>query len=447
MNHDAKPVTNPCDLCAPLGASVAFKGVARSVAILHGSQGCATYIRRYLISHYREPVDIASSSFDEESVIFGGRDNLFRALENVADKYRPEVIGIASTCLTETIGDDLPLFVREFQKEHPDFPPIVTVSTASYRMTHTGGFRAVLDALVRHFAPEGAALSPEEVPRRINLFAGMVSPEDIRTFIELFGHFGLAGDVLPDYSETLDAGVWGEYKPLPEGGTTAERFRAAARAPATLELLHSSPEEDSPGRWLERTFDVPLYSLQYPLGIEATDRFLSVLSELAGFPEGSVPEGLKKERERLIDAYIDGHKYLFGVKVAIAAREELAEALVRFCRELGMEPVLCAVSGRSTSLEARLPGLVVMEDTDHDEIGRTAAGLGTELFIGTGKLYRAAREGGIPLIRCEFPIHDRFGGQRIGLTGYRGTFWLLDTVINTLLERKQAESPVGWTYL
>ena len=56
---------NPCKVCAPLGASLAFKGVEGAVPLLHGSQGCATYIRRYLISHFREPVDIASSSFDE----------------------------------------------------------------------------------------------------------------------------------------------------------------------------------------------------------------------------------------------------------------------------------------------------------------------------------------------------------------------------------------------
>ena len=50
---------NACKLCAPLGASLAFRGVEGAVPFLHGSQGCATYIRRYTISHFREPVDIA----------------------------------------------------------------------------------------------------------------------------------------------------------------------------------------------------------------------------------------------------------------------------------------------------------------------------------------------------------------------------------------------------
>ena len=57
--------------------------------LLHGSQGCATYIRRYMISHFREPLDIASSNFSEETAIFGGRENLRTALENVVRQYCP----------------------------------------------------------------------------------------------------------------------------------------------------------------------------------------------------------------------------------------------------------------------------------------------------------------------------------------------------------------------
>ena len=59
------PVQNACKLCAPLGACLALRGIRGAVPLLHGSQGCATYIRRYLIGHFREPCDIPASSFDE----------------------------------------------------------------------------------------------------------------------------------------------------------------------------------------------------------------------------------------------------------------------------------------------------------------------------------------------------------------------------------------------
>src|SRR5512135_3320932 len=109
--------TNACKLCKPLGACLAFRGIEGAVPFLHGSQGCATYMRRYVISHFREPVDIASSSLGEKHAVYGGGPNLKKGLRNVAAKYRPQLIGLATTCLTETIGDDVPHLLKEFRAE------------------------------------------------------------------------------------------------------------------------------------------------------------------------------------------------------------------------------------------------------------------------------------------------------------------------------------------
>ena len=79
--------TNACKLCAPLGACLAFRGIEGAVPFLHGSQGCATYMRRYLISHFREPMDIASSSLGEKHAVFGGGPNLKQGITNVMHKY------------------------------------------------------------------------------------------------------------------------------------------------------------------------------------------------------------------------------------------------------------------------------------------------------------------------------------------------------------------------
>ena len=101
----------------PLGACIAFKGIEGCVPFLHGSQGCATYMRCYLISHYREPVDIASSALGESEAVFGGGPNLKQGLVNVINKYQAKAVGIATTCLTETIGDNVQAIVKEFQDE------------------------------------------------------------------------------------------------------------------------------------------------------------------------------------------------------------------------------------------------------------------------------------------------------------------------------------------
>jgi nitrogenase molybdenum-iron protein NifN len=50
---------NACKLGRPLGACLVFLGVKSCIPFLHRSQGCSTYIRRYLISRFREPMALA----------------------------------------------------------------------------------------------------------------------------------------------------------------------------------------------------------------------------------------------------------------------------------------------------------------------------------------------------------------------------------------------------
>ena len=224
---------NACKLCAPLGAALVFRGVRGGMPFLHGSQGCATYIRRYLISHFREPVDIASSGFTEDSAVFGGAAILEQGLGNVRRQYRPELIGVATTCLSETIGEDVRALLRGYVRAHghePEFPVLVHVSTPSYRGTHADGFHAAAEALVVALAEAG--------PRGTGLavFPGMVSPADLRGLRALFASYGLEAALVPDYGDTLDGPAWDEYRPMPDGGTPVEALRGLGRAAAALQF-------------------------------------------------------------------------------------------------------------------------------------------------------------------------------------------------------------------
>src|SRR5512145_2262959 len=136
---------NACKMCTPLGACLAFSGVEGMLPLLHGSQGCSTYIRRYLISHFREPLDIASSNFSEQSAIFGGGENLKTALKNVSKSYSPSSIGVCTTCLSETIGDDVKAIVHEYAASAGDeAPKIIHVATPSYVGSHFDGYIAAI---------------------------------------------------------------------------------------------------------------------------------------------------------------------------------------------------------------------------------------------------------------------------------------------------------------
>src|SRR6056300_763828 len=98
---------NPAKTCKPIGAMYAALGIHGCLPQSHGSQGCCSYHRSALTRHYKEPVMAGTSSFTEGSSVFGGQANLLTALNNMFTIYNPEIVAVHSTCLSETIGDDL----------------------------------------------------------------------------------------------------------------------------------------------------------------------------------------------------------------------------------------------------------------------------------------------------------------------------------------------------
>jgi nitrogenase molybdenum-iron protein NifN len=254
--------------------------------------------------------------------------------------------------------------------------------------------------------------------------------------------------MLPDYSDPLDGPIHDTYHPLPEGGTAIPDIARMATADATLDLTMPGTCGRTSDVLAER--GVPKTVLGLPIGIEATDAWIGALERVSGRP---AIDWLGSERGRLLDAYADGHKYVYGKRLALFGDPELVVALAKFATEIGMRPVLCATGARNRALSQGLEVLGanaverVLEDTDFSTIETVAKELEVELMIGNSKGYRVARNMGVPLLRLGFPIHDRIGAGRILCVGYRGTLGLFDSLVNLLLERVQDESKVGFSYL
>ncbi|MDQ8208314.1 nitrogenase component 1 [Coraliomargarita sp. SDUM461003] len=441
---------NACKLCAPLGAAMVFKGIRGCLPFLHGSQGCATYIRRYMISHFREPVDIASSSFSEDDAIFGGARNFELGIENVISQYQPELIGVATTCLSETIGDHMLGMIKTYQDNHQaEGPPLVHVSTPAYSGTHSDGYFATTLAIVKKFAlPSNFRLS-----HRVNIIPAMMSCADLRHLRELCERYGLSSTLLPDYNATLEGGSWDAYHRISPGGTSLEEIEEMGASTATLELSHSQANvKQSAGSYLKSACGVPLHSLGWPIGIRLSDQLFTSLSEISG---REMPSEIADERARLVDAYVDAHKYVSGKTAALYGEPDFVIGMAAFLSEIGVRPILCATGSKTpqwkellhNEIEGGMADVEALTGVDHAKLASRARERKPDLLIGSSKGYPLARELGIPLLRCGFPIHDRIGGQRQLYVGYRGTQQIFDRVVNAFLEAKQKYSETGYSYL
>ncbi|MDR2820123.1 MAG: radical SAM protein [Desulfovibrio sp.] len=434
--------TNPCKMCMPMGAVSAFYGIAGCMSILHGSQGCSTYIRRHMATHYNEPVDIASSSLTEEGTVFGGEKNLIRGLDNLIKLYRPKVIGVSTTCLAETIGEDVPAIVRGYLESRPDCKvKVITVNSAGYSGTQYEGWFRALHALVEQADMDAAPHNG------VNVITGPISPADTRALKVLLNGTGLSCTLLPDISDNLDGKHGASYNRLPSGGTPLAEIARMAGARATLELATFTPDGASPGRLLEEKYNVPLTRLNMPIGLRDTDAFLRALENLGGV----IPAGVKEERGRFLDAMIDAHKYNALGRAAVFGEPDLVYGLTRLCCENGLIPVVAATGSNCPPLAAILEEEIrpaadnvlvtrfsVLNFADFDDIERAALENGANLLIGNSDGRRLAHKHSLPIVRCGFPVHDHVGGQRIRLLGYSGALQLLDNFANALISRQES---------
>lgn len=451
---------NACKLCMPLGASLAFKGVEGTLGLLHGSQGCATYIRRYLISHFREPLDIASSNFTEHTTVYGGSSNLHTALDNLMLQYSPECVGVASTCLSETIGEDLKGMLDGWLQSRKDrnmpVPVLVGASTPSYAGSHREGFQLAVRELVRQVPADRARTSAEKP--MVNILPGMVSPADLRWLKDSCRTMGLDPLLLPDYSDSMDGGLWEGYQSIPPGGTPLADVAAMRSAVASVELGALPLPAGSAGLALKEGYQVPLHSLDLPMGVSLTDRYWDALADVRALRGGSleIPAEVAAVRSRLADALVDAHKYVSGIPVVVYGEEDFALAMTVFLAETGLKPVVCASGGRAGLLKTRLLPLLeelrldasvtVADDSDFIRIQDLAKAREARLVVGNSKGHKLSKALDIPLVRVGFPIHDRFGGPRILHLGYEGALQILDRVVNAVIEERQDRSPVGYTY-
>jgi nitrogenase molybdenum-iron protein alpha/beta subunit len=436
---------NPCKMCMPMGTCMAAYGVQGAVSILHGSQGCATYIRRHMATHYNEPIDIASSSLNEQSTVYGGEENLHKGLNNLLRLYEPNVICVATTCLAETIGEDVTGMLERWKEAHPESDvELISTPSPGYAGSQYEGFFRLAHAMLSQLE-----LRPETAPpHQLNVITGILSPADLRYLKNLIASFGIQAVIFPDISENLDRPRLQVYDRLPNGGTSVDQIRSMAGSELTIELATFVQDSYSPARYLQEEYGVPYRRLNVPIGLRDIDALIAVLSEFSG---REIPQRLVEERGRFIDAMIDSHKYNSEGRATIFGEPDFCYSLTRMCVEQGIVPVVVAVESKAPEirelLEPEIAELaerflvdshVIVDKADFGDIEQLSLEHGTNLMIGSSDARRIEGKHNIPLIRCAFPIHDFIGGQRVRTIGYEGSLTLLDQMTNSLLHRKEA---------
>ncbi|MGD0827137.1 MAG: nitrogenase molybdenum-iron protein subunit beta [Desulfobaccales bacterium] len=432
---------NPAKTCQPIGAMYAALGIHRCLPHSHGSQGCYAYHRSALTRHFKEPVLAATSAFTEGASVFGGQANLLQAINNIFSVYEPEVIAVHTTCLSETIGDDIPQIIAKARDEGK-IPPgrhVIHANTPSYVGSHVTGFANMVRGMVDYLA-QGSG----HKENRINLIPGYVEPSDMEEIKRLAGELRVPVIMFPDTSNVLNGPQTGRYSPFPAGGVTVAELVATGSSMGTVAL---GPMASGPAaRTLDTKWKVPCEILNLPIGLMATDVFIDTLRRIAGV---TVPDSINIERGRLVDVITDMHQYFFGRKVALAGDPDQLISLTEFLVSLDMWPIHIVSGTPGKKFEAKIKEITrqvphpvnVKSGGDLFLLHQWLRNDPVDLLMGNTYLKYVARDEDIPLVRFGFPIMDRVGHSYFPTVGYRGGLRLLEKILDALLDRQDRDAP------
>lgn len=427
---------NPAKTCQPVGAMYAALGVHGCMPHSHGSQGCCSFHRMFLTRHFKDPAMASTSSFTEGASVFGGGSNLKTSAKNIFDIYDPKIIAVHTTCLSETIGDDLNALIQGI--EIPEGKYMVHTNTPSYYGSHVTGFSNMVASFIKYLSKSSGKKNG-----KMNIIPGFVNPGDMREMKRLAKEMGISYIMLPDTSGVLDSPMTGKFEIYPKGGTKVEEIIELGDSSLTLAIGKFSSEAGAEA--LSKKCNVPYKLLPMPIGISRTDEYIMALQ---GFSQEEVPASIDEERGQLVDILIDIHPYTYNKKVAIYGDPDTVLGMAEFVLEMGMVPkyLITGTPGDAFETAAEnlftkygVEGCKAKASGDLFTLHQWIKEEGVDLLIGGTHGKHIARAEDIPFVRAGFPIIDRYIHSYMPLVGYKGGMRLAEMVCNAIMDRQDRD--------
>ena len=288
--------------------------------LLHGSQGCTSFGLMLFVRHFKEAMPLQTTAMSEVATVLGGYDNVEQAILNIYNKTKPEIIGICSTGVTETKGDDVEGYIKLIRAKHPQLAkfPLVYVSTPDFKDAFQDGWEKTVARMVEVLVdkpPDAGAARSGADQRAARLPSDPGRPRRVAHH-----HRGFrTGAIVPagpcrlarrPYPRRIHAdhhrrhrGRRGRGDGLRRPGPSPSARRCAARP--------------KPCR---RKTGMPFRVFERLCGLVPNDDFIMFLSEISGRP---VPLKYRRQRGQLADAMLDAHFHIGGRKLAIGAEPDL----------------------------------------------------------------------------------------------------------------------------
>jgi len=255
--------------CTLTGALSATTHVRDAVTIIHGPKGCTHHNFSLLHATAAENErlflpDLISTNLSESDIVFGGEKALFEAISS-ASQRNINAVYVLSTCVIETIGDDVSGVCGNSYGI-----PVVHIPTAGFLGgTFQEGLNNALCAIAHQAKPCKKSVS-----------------------VNIIGEKNLEYEVEENYREVLRIlallGIPVNIRYIRSSSTSSLQKLGAA----TLNILRD-PELQKTGEYLRQRFGTPFVS-SFPVGFEGTIRFMETVGTRFGI---DTRDAVAEERE------------------------------------------------------------------------------------------------------------------------------------------------------
>jgi nitrogenase molybdenum-iron protein alpha/beta subunit len=266
--------------CTLTGALSVTTQIRDAVTVVHGPKGCTHHNFSLLHATGLENdrvilPDLISTGLSESDIIYGGEDTLDRTLDEVA-KRPVSTIFVLSTCIVDTIGDDVAAVCRKDRTIQ-----VIPIPTAGFLGgTFQNGVNNALNAIAE-------AARPCKKIKAVNII----------------GEKNLEYEVDENFAEVL-------------------RLLTLLKIPINLRFLHNCTMSDilrlgaarlnilrdddlrAVGEQLEKQFDTP-YISSFPVGLAGTTGFLKSVADSFGIPCSAAVQAEEALQEEVLGGFND----------------------------------------------------------------------------------------------------------------------------------------------
>jgi len=320
-----KPLqVNPIKHSQPMGAALAYLGVRNCLPLMHASQGCASYTKVFYTRHFNEPIAIYNTSVsDITAVLDGGDYSILLAIDNITkkSKLKPDIIGLHTTGLTETKGDD----VRGVGM-HIEIP-YCYVNTPDFEGGMESGWALTVKALFEQHTAEATGCKPNKL---LLLPHVSIQPGEIEKIKEICEDFGFETLALPDLSTSLDGYLSEGQGKLATGGIGYDDIVGLGNTGTVFTIGHSMKIASK--ALLKKNKLINHIHFDHLMGLASNDKFVA---ELMKIRQIDPPPLVKRWRGRLQDVMLDSHFLVGNAHVVVTGEPDMCVGICELVQSVG----------------------------------------------------------------------------------------------------------------